>query len=144
MRRIRATDLNLRRLQSSHSPWLDGRNRKRLRQDLQRCTVSQWDPQSKKTHWIGMLVVYPEKNYKRWLEWNVKSPSQKSKLFLNRANKKVASKCWLQVDCVERSLGFRNKATPQSLGSPRRLLILFPATLGPRALWYRSPEHLFP
>lgn len=49
MRRTRATDLNLRRLQSSHSPWLDGRNRKRLRQDLQRCTVGQWDSPSKKT-----------------------------------------------------------------------------------------------
>lgn len=35
MRRTRATDLNLRRLQSSHSSWLDGRDHKRLRQDLQ-------------------------------------------------------------------------------------------------------------
>lgn len=41
--RTPATDLNLRRLQSSHSSWLDGRARKRLRQDLQQCTVDQWD-----------------------------------------------------------------------------------------------------
>lgn len=43
MRGTRATDLNLRRLQSSHSSWLDGRDHKRLRQDLQQCTVNQWD-----------------------------------------------------------------------------------------------------
>lgn len=77
----RATDLNLRRLQSSHSSWLDGRGRKRLRQDLQPCTVNRWDSQSKtqteQAGWSG-------KNYNQWLEWNVKSPSQKSKIFHNK------------------------------------------------------------
>ena len=46
-RKTRATDLNLGRLQSSHSSWLVGRDRKRLRQDLQQCAVNRWDSQSK-------------------------------------------------------------------------------------------------
>lgn len=76
-RGTRATDLNLRRLQSSHCSWLDGRDRKRLRQDIQQCTVNQWDSQSKKPN-PTVRLVRKELYALAWVECKAPFPKNPS------------------------------------------------------------------
>lgn len=91
-RRTRATDLNLRRLQSSHSSWLDGRDRKRLRQDLQQCTVNHWDSQSKNPNWTGLLVVSPERIISTGWSGMWRAPLKNPKYFLTE---QIVTAGWL-------------------------------------------------
>lgn len=90
-----ATDLNLRRLQSSHSFWLDGRAHKRLRQDLQQCTANQWDSAEPKLS----KQAGRERIISLGLSGMQRAPLRNPNYFLT--SEKVGSKYRWQAECAE-------------------------------------------